>query len=206
MSKKYDDEDIISLREKMYTYINDKVKVDNKIENNIENGYIVIDGYKILFSERIVDDKIKVNLPTEYKQMEDKYIELKYPAYKNKNKIIFTNDNTSINFMFDFNNRYINQDNLEKARDQMYEILKKLHPTLVLLEKSIIKSPHLNVAYFEIVTPAMDKEIYNFMYFFILENNLVLGTFNCCDDDKKEWQPVIRQVIESLQVVLEGEA
>jgi hypothetical protein len=205
LSNEYDDEDIIKLRQKLYDYEENIEKIKNKIENDIENGYISIEGYKILFSERTIKDKIKIKLPTEYEQMEDMYIQIKYPAYKNKDKIILTNDRTTINFMFDFNERYIEPSHLEEVREQMFGVLKKLHPSLVLIEKDTINLPLFDVTYFEIVTPAMDKDIYNFMYFFIVDSNLVIGSFNCYDDDKKEWQPIIRQVIESLEIIEDGE-
>lgn len=135
--------------------------------------------------------------------LEDRYIDLKYPAYKAKNKIILTNEQTTINFMFDFTEGEIEVDKLELARDQLLELLQKSKPSLIILEKSFIKTEYLDISYFEIVTPALDKDIYNFIYFFALDNKLVMSTFNCFDDEKSWWQPIIKQVIETIKIVEE---
>ena len=176
-------------------------KATGEPDQDIKNGFVNIDGRKIPFSERVISEKIKIILPTEYKQMEKRYIKVKYPAYKNKDMIILTNKDTTINFMFDFKDGYVEPDELEEIRDHLLDVLKEVHPTLVFLEKATIETDILKIVYFEIVTPALDKDIYNFMYFFIVNDNLVVATFNCFDDEKETWQPIIRQVAESLQVV-----
>jgi len=179
----------------------DDLEETGEPEQDIKKGFAYIGGQKIPFVERIISDRIKVMLPAEYKQMEKRYIKIKYPAYKNKDMVILTNLDTTINFMFDFKDGTIEPDELEEVRDHLLDVIKEVHPTLVFLEKATLGSDAFKIAYFEIVTPALDKDIYNFMYFFIVSDNLVVATFNCFDDEKENWQPVIRQIAESLQEV-----
>ena len=171
-------------------------------EQDIRNGAVTIGGVEIPFSERVVKGRLKVMLPTEYEQMEKRHVKVKYPVYRNKDIFVLTNKDTTINFMFDFKNVAAEPDRLEEIRDQLLGVLKKAHPSLVLLDKSTIGSEGAKVAYFEIVTPALDKDIYNFMYFFLVDENLVIASFNCYDDEKAPWRPIIRQVAESLRATL----
>lgn len=198
---KYDDEDIINLRWKLYDYgkLIERMKNDN--ENNIENGYAFIGGYKVLFSDRIIKDRVKIALPSDFEEMDEIYAVIKYPNYSNEDKVIFTNRDTTVNFMFDFGECLIAAHELETVRDQLFEVVKKAHPALEFIEKGYEKSSLADVAYFEIVTSAADKDIYNFMYFFIVQGKLVAAAFNCFDDERDNWRPVIRQVIKSVRIV-----
>ena len=169
-------------------------------DNDIKNGYVDIGGRRIQFSERLLMDRLKITLPDKFAQMEKRYVKAKYPAYNKKDAIILTNKDTTINFMFDFQDGTIDPEEMEEIRDHLLDMIKELHPAHVFLDKATIEHNGLKVAFFEIVTPSLDKNIYNFMYFFLVDEKLVIATFNCFDDEKGDWRPIIRQVIKSLHV------
>ena len=160
-----------------------------------------IQGAEISFSKRVVNEKVKLMLPVEFEQMEKRYVKAKYPAYSNKNAVVLTNKDTTVNFMFDFKDGSIEQDQLEELRDEMLELVQGLHPSHKFLGKAAIDAPDFKVEYFEIVIPALDKDIYNFMYFFEVDENLVIAAFNCFDDEKDDWRPVVLECVQSLKLV-----
>jgi hypothetical protein len=58
-------------------------------------------------------------VPSDSQEMDEIYAVIKYPNYSNKEKVIFTNQATTINFMFDFGEYRIELSELEKSRDQL---------------------------------------------------------------------------------------
>ena len=156
---------------------------------------------EILFSEQVIQDRISMSLPTGYKQMEKRHIGAKYPIYKDRDVVILTNEKTTVNFIFYFNDGVVEEHELEDFRDQMFELVKDSNPALVFLEKSTIDTGEFKVAYFEIVTPSLDKDIYNFMYYFMVGEKLVTATFNCYDDEKDYWRAAVHRSVESLRSI-----
>ena len=203
-SATHHDEELIRLRNKLTDYEENLKKLEEQRENNIKNGFIHMDGYEIPFSERLIRDRISLMLPTDFKEMEPRYAELKYPAYRNKESLILTNEDMNVNFFFEFNGAEIKQEQIETVRDQLYGLLLKLHPSMLTIEKAVIQTDTTKIGFFEIVTPALDKDIYNFMYIFGVGDRLVIASFNCLDDEKSNWQPIIRQIAEGLEI--KGEA
>ena len=199
-SQKYADEDILQMRQKLDEQQENLDKLTNQKENNIEDGYVYVEGYKIPFAEWTILKRIKIKLPTKFKQMEKQYAALKYPAYRDKNIVILTNEDTSINFMFDPKNVTVQQGGIEAVRDYFCDTLLKMNPSVNLLDKTMVQTKTVEIGCFEVVTPAIDKAIYNFMYFFTIEEKLIAATFNCYDDEKKDWQPIIRQIVSKLEI------
>lgn len=167
-------------------------------DNDIRNGYANIGGQKMPFSERVIKERVRVTLPEEYGHMEKRHIKAKYPGFKSKDAVILASKDTTVNFMFDFKEGTVLPDELEEVRDQMLGILEEAQPSLVFLGKSTLEGDGLKVAYFEIVTPALDKAIYNFMYFFATDDNLVVASFSCYDDEKDDWRTVMLQIAGSI--------
>jgi hypothetical protein len=79
--------------------------------------------------------------------------------------------------------------------------VKRAYPSLTLLEKGYEKTLFTDVAYFEIVTPATDKDIYNFTYFFVSGGKLAARSSNCFDDEKDDWRIIMRQAVKSLRII-----
>ncbi|MFY7729462.1 MAG: hypothetical protein ACOVRN_08100 [Flavobacterium sp.] len=56
------------------------------------------------------------------------------------------------------------------------------------------------MGYIELVTPALDTDIYNLMFFTDLNGKLLICTFNCTKKDMEEWTPVAKEIMNSLEV------
>ncbi len=56
------------------------------------------------------------------------------------------------------------------------------------------------VGYLELVTPAIDQEIYNLMFFTDVNGKLFLATFNCLEKERSTWQHTAHQILNSLKV------
>ncbi|MEG0258731.1 MAG: hypothetical protein RR651_02565, partial [Lysinibacillus sp.] len=58
--------------------------------------------------------------------------------------------------------------------------------------------------FLEVITPAIDGDIYNLMFFASIDGQALMGTFNCMEKDIETWQPVARAMMETLQFTANG--
>jgi len=56
------------------------------------------------------------------------------------------------------------------------------------------------VGYLEFITPVIDTDIYNLMFFTDLDGQLLLGTFNCTKRSIDEWQSTAKEIMNSLKI------
>lgn len=56
------------------------------------------------------------------------------------------------------------------------------------------------VGYLELVTPGLDTDIYNLMFFTDLDGRLLLCSFNCVIRDLEQWQDKAKEIMYSLRV------
>jgi hypothetical protein len=56
------------------------------------------------------------------------------------------------------------------------------------------------VGYLELVTPAIDTEIYNLIFFTDLDGKLLLCAFNCTKKSIDEWSPIAKEIMNSLKI------
>lgn len=194
--KKYDDETFITMRRNFESSVSEEQT--EPLVNRIENGFVQLDGYRIQFSRREIANTFSIMMPTIYDLMEPQYIKIKYPAYQHPNKIIYTNAETTVNLLFHLTEQEISEPDIEMVCNQMSEVLKKMHPSSEILSKETIELQEGCVAYFDLVTPALDQSIYNFLYFFECNSKLVSGTMNCLQIQQHHWSDLARQMVETI--------
>jgi hypothetical protein len=67
-----------------------------------------------------------------------------------------------------------------------------------MLDSDTMKVDGKNVSYFDYISPALDTEIYNLMFFFSLDEKIVIGSCNCPRSYMNDWKPIFMQMIQTL--------
>lgn len=204
MSEEFLDEQILKAKKKQEKFLEaiEHGRDENQINDIILNKSAIINGEEYLFEKRDISN-INLLMPHDFDFLEERYVKLKYPSYKNTNHYILSNKETTINIAFDFQNREIEVDEVELARDQILELLLRTHPAATVLDKSHIRTAAslVEVYYLEIITPSLDQPIYNCMFMFELNGKLAVGTFNCFEIEMFDWRLIILQMIESIELI-----
>lgn len=195
--KQYGDEDFIFL-------IKEEAEADEtKVlhENNIQNGYVILHDEKITFQEfPVIKGEFSMVLPEMFEPMPKNLAELKYQS-ANRPDIILTNPATTINLTFSYKTTKMREEETEVAKDAIQKVIMKLHPESSVIESKVIHLQNMNIAYFDFVTPAIDSDIYNFMFFFSLKERMMMGAFNCLEQDQYDWKELFIQMLESVCVI-----
>jgi len=169
-----------------------------EIQNDINNGYIVIRDKTINFSKReIVKDKLYMTLPSNFKIMLPRAARFKYPG-KNRPHLILTDESGSINIHFTFTKDQLKDEDTELARDCIAQAITTANPERSIISSSVIWE-ETHVAYFDFICPVSNGEVYNLVFTFSLDEQLVLGNFNCLHFDKARWQDISIQMLRTIR-------
>jgi hypothetical protein len=169
-------------------------------QNSIGDGYAIIDGVRIPFSEReIIDGKLYMTMPTGFGLMPEELAEFKYPS-KNRPHYIFTDDEGEINICITITPDKLEDESIEDAKKYLKNMILKVNPKSEIIRDFIVEGS-TRTGYFDFISTAIDSDIYNLVFIFTLEGQFILGTFNCLHLDMARWKDVADQMAGSIRVI-----
>ncbi len=81
----------------------------------------------------------------------------------------------------------------------MKEIVEKVQPASEMLEAGTVEAEKGRLAWFDFVTPAIDTDIYNLMFFSALKGRLLIGSCNCLKGDYEDWRGLFLQMLGTVR-------
>ncbi|CAH8771864.1 hypothetical protein [Paenibacillus dendritiformis] len=192
--------------EKIMELLN-KEQNDNGIDpgrGSVSKGYVKTTREIIRFSEReLLNKKIKVHLPSVFEEMPNDLAALKYPSERRPNLILMS-ESTTINMAFNHTSTEIKEKDTSAFKDLMMEFIKKINPSAEWFDDGVKVVNGKSVGFFEVLLPALDTSIYNFMFCMELEGKALMCTFNCTEEEMGDWQSIAEEIMNSFQIINEG--
>lgn len=181
------------------------IKARNKVKRKSEldiSKKVYVDGETLEFMRRgLFDSKVVISLPSFYEEMSPEKAKRKYP-YENRPKIILSNEKGTVNFTFSQQDSTISSSELSNCIQGFRLVMKKLHPTSVLSKCDQLKSKTAEeIHYFSYEISALNGIIYGIQFILILDEKLVMGGFTCPKDAKREWEILVFQILESIEIL-----
>ena len=90
-------------------------------------------------------------------------------------------------------------DQTDEVKNAIQEVVMRLHPASKVIDSTVIDALGHNIAYFDFVSAAIDTNVYNLMFFFSLRGTLLMGSFNCLQQDMEDWKEVFIQMLQSIK-------
>lgn len=176
------------------------------IENDIHNGYVIVKYKKLDIEEKnIMDGSLAMMLPSEFQIMDESLARAKYPD-DDRPDYIYTNEDTTVNLTFSLDSSGVIEDNeVEEVKNILRNQIKRLYPGTKIEDSKPIKTAEKNVSYFFFEIPLIDGNLFQLMFFMEHKNQLIMGAFNCGIYQKKQWKPLILQMLKTLKEVKEDE-
>ncbi|TVX86824.1 hypothetical protein [Paenibacillus agilis] len=156
-------------------------------------------GSKQLEQRQILDNKVNVLVPTGFEIMSEEMAATKYPG-ENRPTLIFSDEDASINVAFNHLPTSIKEDELDEFIAATKKQFEQIHPNATWYDDGVTTINNKTVGYLELLTPAVDTNVYNLMFVTELDGRILLGTFNCTEEQMKEWQLSAKEIMHSLQV------
>ncbi|MCD2425921.1 hypothetical protein LQ567_24270 [Niabella pedocola] len=145
----------------------------------------------------IYGGKIKVSVPVSFTEMSVDRIAVKYPNAGNRPDLAYANRKGNVNIAFTYTAMPMEQNDLNQVRDRLALQLQSTNPTNFRSRIEEINSSYYVV--FEFESLAKDARIYNLMFLTDVDGKLLLGTFNCVDALKSEWQLRAKEILSSIR-------
>ena len=184
--------------EKILDFIN--AAEEKEARKDIRNGLIKIGDKYYEFQETdFFDEKLKMYIPKDFEDMPQGTRKFKYPS-ENRPDIIKCNEDGSIAITFKFIDSPLNEEYVEKLRDIMKLINKRLNPANVFYDEEILEVDEKNIGYFDFKSSAIDDFLYNFIFLLELQEKTVMGTFSCSFSEYEEWKDIAILMINTIRI------
>ncbi|WP_046215136.1 hypothetical protein [Paenibacillus wulumuqiensis] len=147
----------------------------------------------------LLDHQINIHKPKLFRLMTEQEAAIKYPSER-RPTLIYTNNNATINLTFNHTNSLLDYQEIEEFTQAMATILQANQPVRQWIGHGLYTAGEQQYGYCEFISPALNTDIYNLMFFASLQGKALVGGFNCIESDQTNWQPIAWAMLESLVV------
>lgn len=181
-------------------YVINQVEAEERYNSqNIYEG-ITIQEKQYEFQEMgFFDDKLKMQIPTNFVDMPLELAAIKYPA-SDRPQIIKTDENGSINITMNLLPHKIGDENIPKLKEGIEGVIKTLHPTYLFFEDGVETVSEKTIGFFEFKSSTRDTSLFNVMFILEFEHKILLENFSCSYGEYLPWRPIARQIMQSIRV------
>ncbi|MGP4081166.1 hypothetical protein ACTWQL_14755 [Pseudalkalibacillus sp. R45] len=186
--------------EKVKGNVQDAKNSESEMEGETEPVTFKVEGKEIILKmSTILSDQVEILLPESFDVMDEEQAKLKYPGER-RPTLIYTNENATVNIAFNHTENKASNEQMEDVLKGMVDTFKNMYPSAEWLNKEVYEIHGKNVASMELITPAMDTEIYNLMFMMELDGKLLLGTVNSTKEQMEDWQPIAKEMMKSINI------
>ena len=154
-----------------------------------------------LKTKSLLDDNVEIMIPEDFNIMSEEMLKLKYPS-ANRPTIVFTNESGSINVALNLTASSASQNLIPQFKEVLQNSFKQVYPTAKWKDDGINIINNKKVGFLELITPAIDTQVYNLIFFTDVNSQLLLCTFNCTVQYLEEWQSIGHEIMNSIKVKL----
>lgn len=170
------------------------------VENNVEDGYVIVKYAKEELEEKpLMNDKITMLFPKTYDLMEPEVVLSKYPD-EDRPEFIYTNHDTTVNFTFSLEEGEVTDNEVEEIKDMIKKEMQRLYTGTKVEDDEMLETfEQKKISIFAMEIPTLDGNVYQATFFMALKDGLLIGAFNCNVYDKKEWKPILKQLLATIK-------
>lgn len=180
-----------------------KIKEKEEIEllvSEILSGETLIDEKPIIFEKRFFyDDTLSIFLPKDFDFMDMAMVKIKYPS-ENRPNIIISDLEGFYSFMLNHTNSKLKEAEIKEFTDIMKTTLSKSNASIIFKSTGQKEINDKNIGFLEFISPALDYDIYNLMYFVSFDERALIIGFNCIKDLSSSWKNIAKAVFETLEI------
>jgi hypothetical protein len=158
--------------------------------NNEKNDFIV---------DRWRSNRFEIAMCKNLDHMSQPLFELKYPFENFSSTHAYSNEDGTVTLLISPREEKADQKDLPNYQ-QTFTSNFANNPSIDFKRCEIKKIDSRDFIIVEMITPAVDSQIYNLMYVTSVEGKLLVCTFNCTLDKLAEWQPIGEKMLNSITI------
>ncbi|MDO3696054.1 hypothetical protein QVZ41_14470 [Wenyingzhuangia sp. chi5] len=174
-----------------------KIEIRNQLSH--ESIYSGNSINRALGKLNLLGGKLIIDLPEGFGLMSAEMLAVKYPS-SNRPTLVYTNENGTINFVFNHTKNAIPKDKLPELLPAFVGQFSSIYPQIKWYKNEMQKVNGKDFIVLEFMTPATDSKIYNIMYITVLEGRMLMCTFNCLESQKSEWETKAKASLNSVTI------
>ncbi|NQY31135.1 MAG: hypothetical protein HRT69_16925 [Flavobacteriaceae bacterium] len=151
--------------------------------------------HKITFLE----DTVTINSPVELIEMSDEMFKFKY-RMSTKPTLILSDEAAEVNLIANFSNIKISEKMIVAFKDNQIKQLGKKNESLKILDSGVKIVNGRKISYCKFQTDAIDQKIFNYYFFIVHKNKVLMFTFNCLNKLKSKWEKVADEIVMSVRL------
>lgn len=151
-----------------------------------------------LETKSLLNDKVELKIPKDFEIMSEEMMKLKYPS-ENRPTLVYSNESGGINVALSLTENKATPKLIAAYKDNFVKAFKNVYPSAEWKDSGVKTINGKEVGYVELITPALDTEIYNLMFFTDMDGKLLFCTFNCIKESLDEWSPTAKEIMNSLK-------
>jgi hypothetical protein len=160
---------------------------------------IKMQGQTIEFSpQEFFDGKVEIWLPTEFTDIPEWLMKMKYPA-ESRPKVLKMHPDGGIDFGFNLFELDTNNSQIEELLEQLYTFTRKLNPSHIFIDKKLENINDVTIGWFDYVSHVIDGRMYNVTFCMPIAGKMFHGMFNCAAENKELWKPVVLEVMRNIK-------
>ena len=156
-------------------------------------------SFQSLVPTSVLDNKVQILLPTDFEVMSEEMLQAKYPTNL-RPTLVYSDEFGTVNIAINHTNNQMTLDKLPDALGVFIQHFQQLYPSAQWSRKETTQINGRDFVVLELITPAVDTDIYNLMFVTSLEGRMLLFSFNCTLELQSEWESVGNQIMESVKV------
>ena len=147
----------------------------------------------------LLDKRIELAIPKLFTEMSREDIQKKF-IRGTPPDIVFSDSKGSPSISISLKNNKVSQETVSQYVDLIEKSITNPLPEAKTIGKGVKVINARNVGYIILITPSVNGEIYNYMFFTDLDKKLLLCNFSCMNRSVSEWGNIADSIISSLKV------
>lgn len=168
-------------------------------ENRIENGCILVRYERLELEEKeIMGGRASMVLPRQFRPMPDEWISAKYPD-PDRPEWILSDPEGRVTVTFHLEEGETEEGEVEQIAVLLKKEMERLHPLSKTEDGETADEGGGRVYWFSQDIPLLDDDCSHVMFFRKLKDGMMMGTFDCPGDEKKQWKPILEQFLKTIK-------
>ena len=146
----------------------------------------------------LLNDSLVVLIPQNLKLLTADEAKITY-RYEGRPGVIFSSADNSVNLTFDYTKNKVTEDSIAGQNSNFAANYKNIYPGAEKLGEEVIDVNGKKIGYTEYIVPLNNEfKKYILTFFAVVKGRLLICNFMCYSTDMATWQPIAKQIMNSL--------
>jgi hypothetical protein len=146
----------------------------------------------------ILDEKVEIFTPKELSKMTEEMWKIKY-GNAQRPVLALSDKDIEVNLIAQFTNQKWKEKELAEYKDFRIANLKKTRTDVQILEDGVKDVNGKKVGFFKFMTQAIGDKIFNYYFFTVVDERILIFTFNCTEKLRNVWEKIADEMVATLK-------